>query len=115
MNIFIDTANIGEIVAANELGVIRGVTTNPSLIAKVGRNFQEVVKEICSIVNGPISAEVISVEAPQMVEEAVPLAAIHPNVIIKVPMTGEGLKAVLNPLEAREDKVLAGRDTKLPL
>lgn len=94
MKFFIDTANVSEIVKANELGVIRGVTTNPSLIAKEGRNFQEVVKEICEIVDGPISAEVISAEADGMVEEALPLAAIHPNIVIKVPMTGEGLKAV---------------------
>lgn len=94
MKIFIDTANISEIEKANELGVIRGVTTNPSLIAKEGRNFQEVVKEICSIVDGPISAEVISTKSDKMIEEALPLAAINPNIVIKVPMTGEGLKAV---------------------
>jgi transaldolase len=94
MKIFIDTANTSEIVKANELGVIRGVTTNPSLIAKEGRNFQEVVKEICSIVDGPISAEVVSMEAGKMVEEALPLAKIHPNIVIKIPMTLEGLKAV---------------------
>lgn len=94
MKIFIDTANTSDIIKANEMGVICGVTTNPSLIAKEGRNFQEVVKEICTIVNGPISAEVVSIEADKMVEEALPLAAIHPNIVIKVPMTGEGLKAV---------------------
>ncbi len=94
MKLFIDTANVSEIVKANELGVIRGVTTNPSLIAREGRNFQEVVQEICSIVDGPISAEVISTQADAMVEEALPLAAIHPNIVIKIPMTGEGLKAV---------------------
>lgn len=94
MKIFIDTANIDEIARANELGVIRGVTTNPSLIAKEGRNFQEVIREICAIVDGPISAEVISLEAGAMVAEALPLAAIHPNIVIKVPMTEEGLKAV---------------------
>ena len=70
MKIFIDTANIDDIKKANDLGVIRGVTTNPSLIAKEGRNFQEVVKEICAIVDGPISAEVISLDADQMVAEA---------------------------------------------
>jgi transaldolase len=94
MKIFIDTANVDDIRKANDLGVIRGVTTNPSLIAKEGRNFQEVVKEITSIVDGPISAEVISLEADKMVEEALPLAAIHPNIVIKIPMTAEGLKAV---------------------
>ncbi|HWR40609.1 MAG TPA: fructose-6-phosphate aldolase [Patescibacteria group bacterium] len=93
MKIFIDTANISDIKKANDLGVIRGVTTNPSLIAKEGRNFQEVVKEICAIVDGPISAEVISLEADKMVAEALPLATIHPNIVIKVPMTAEGLKA----------------------
>lgn len=94
MKIFIDTANTSDIIKANEMGVICGVTTNPSLIAKEGRNFQAVVTEICSIVNGPISAEVVSIEADKMVEEALPLVAIHPNIVIKVPMTGEGLKAV---------------------
>ncbi|HWI55544.1 MAG TPA: fructose-6-phosphate aldolase [Desulfobacteria bacterium] len=93
MKIFIDTANIEEIKNANRLGVISGVTTNPSLIAKEGRNFQEVVNEICNIVDGPVSAEVISLEAEKMVEEAVELAKIHPNVVIKLPMTGEGLSA----------------------
>lgn len=93
MKIFIDTANIDEIKKASKLGVISGVTTNPSLIAKEGRNFQEVVKEICSIVDGPISAEVISLEADKMVSEAVELAKIHPNVVIKIPMTAEGLTA----------------------
>lgn len=94
MKLFIDTANVEEIKKANELGVIRGVTTNPSLIAREGRNFKEVVTEICSIVDGPVSAEVISLQAGRMVEEALPLAAIHPNIVIKIPMTTEGLKAV---------------------
>lgn len=93
MKIFIDTANIEEIKKANRLGVISGVTTNPSLIAKEGRNFQEVVKEICSIVDGPISAEVISLEADGMVSEAEELVKIHPNIVIKIPMTAEGLTA----------------------
>lgn len=93
MKIFIDTANIEEIKKASRLGVISGVTTNPSLIAKEGRNFQEVVKEICSIVDGPISAEVISLEAEKMVSEAEELAKIHPNVVIKLPMTADGLTA----------------------
>ncbi|ADG83747.1 fructose-6-phosphate aldolase [Thermincola potens] len=93
MKIFIDTANVEEIRKANRLGVISGVTTNPSLIAKEGRNFQEVVQEICSIVDGPISAEVISLEAESMVKEAEELAKIHPNIVIKIPMTPEGLTA----------------------
>ena len=93
MKIFIDTANINEIKEANDMGVICGVTTNPSLIAKEGRDFKEVIEEITEIVNGPISAEVISLEAEKMVEEALPLAKIHNNVVIKLPMTIEGLKA----------------------
>lgn len=94
MKLFIDTANIDEIKEIDQWGVICGVTTNPSLIAKEGRDFKEVVKEITDIVDGPISAEVISLEAEGMLEEARDLAAIHPNIIIKVPMTKEGLKAV---------------------
>ncbi|MCI8442757.1 MAG: fructose-6-phosphate aldolase [Provencibacterium sp.] len=94
MKIFIDTANVAEIREANEWGVICGVTTNPSLIAKEGRNFEEVVTEITSIVEGPISAEVISLEHDKMVEEAVELAKIHKNIVIKIPMCAEGLKAV---------------------
>ncbi len=93
MQLFIDSANIEEIRQANELGVISGVTTNPSLIAKEGRDFRQVVQEICSIVDGPISAEVISLDAEDMVEEAKSLAQIHPNIVIKVPMLPEGLKA----------------------
>lgn len=91
--IFIDTANIEEIKEANELGVICGVTTNPSLIAKEGRDFIEVVKEISTIVDGPISAEVISLDHKGMVEEADKLSKIHKNIVIKLPMTLEGLKA----------------------
>jgi len=94
IRIFLDTANIEEIRTGYELGVISGVTTNPSLIAREGRNFEEVVKEIASIVDGPISAEAVSMEAPAMIEEAERLAAIHPNIVVKIPMTGEGLKAV---------------------
>ncbi|MCL2399040.1 MAG: fructose-6-phosphate aldolase [Defluviitaleaceae bacterium] len=93
MKLFIDTANVTHIREANDWGVICGVTTNPSLIAKEGRDFIEVVKEISSIVDGPISAEVISIDAAGMVEEAKPLAAIHKNIVIKLPMTLEGLKA----------------------
>ncbi len=94
MKLFIDTANVDEIKEINQWGVICGVTTNPSLIAKEGRDFKEVVKEISDLVDGPISAEVISLEAEGMLEEARDLASIHPNIIIKVPMTKEGLKAV---------------------
>ena len=94
MKFFIDTANIEEIRAANDLGVICGVTTNPSLIAKEGRVFEEVVKEITTIVDGPISAEVISLEAQGMVKEAKELVKIHKNIVIKIPMCAEGLKAV---------------------
>ncbi len=94
MKIFIDTANVEEIREANALGVICGVTTNPSLIAKEGRDFKEVVTEITSIVDGPISAEVVSLEADGMVAEALELSKIHKNIVIKIPMTKEGLKAV---------------------
>lgn len=94
MKIFIDTANVDDIKKANDMGVICGVTTNPSLIAKEGRDFIEVVKEITSIVDGPVSAEVISLETEEMVKEARELAKIHKNIIIKIPMTVEGLKAV---------------------
>ncbi|MGL5084884.1 MAG: fructose-6-phosphate aldolase [Clostridium sp.] len=94
MKIFIDTANIEEIKSASEMGVICGVTTNPSLIAKEGRDFKQVVKEITEIVDGPISAEVISLESKGMIEEGEDLATIHENIVVKIPMTIEGLKAV---------------------
>jgi len=94
MKLFIDTANVDEIREAYSLGVISGVTTNPSLIAREGRNFAEVIREIASIVDGPISAEAVSAEALGMVAEALELAAIHPNIVVKIPMTAEGLKAV---------------------
>lgn len=93
MKLFIDTANVEEIRQVNALGVISGVTTNPSLIAREGRNLIETVREIASIVDGPISAEAVSLDAPGMIREARELAAIHPNIVIKVPMTAEGLKA----------------------
>lgn len=93
MKLFIDTANINEIKEANALGIIDGVTTNPSLIAKEGRDFISVVKEICAIVDGPISAEVISLKADEMVKEAESLAKIHKNIVIKIPLIPEGLKA----------------------
>lgn len=94
MKLFIDTANIDEIREVNEWGVISGVTTNPSLIAKEGRDFKQVVKEISDIVDGPISAEVISLKKEGMIEEARELSKIHSNIVIKIPMTIEGLKAV---------------------
>ncbi|MDQ7798580.1 MAG: fructose-6-phosphate aldolase [Candidatus Edwardsbacteria bacterium] len=94
MKLFIDTANVSEIKEAASWGIIDGVTTNPSLIAKEGRDFAQVVKEICDIVDGPVSAEVLSPDAPGMLKEAQPLIKIHPNVAVKIPMTLEGLKAV---------------------
>ncbi len=94
MIFFIDTANTKDIQKAYEMGVISGVTTNPSLVAKEGRDFKQVVQEITGIVNGPVSAEVISLDAQGMLQEARELAAISDNVVIKVPMTEEGLKAV---------------------
>ena len=94
MKFFIDTANINEIKEANELGVLAGVTTNPSLVAKEGVDFHERIREICNVVEGPVSAEVISLEADKMIEEGKELAKIAPNVVVKVPMTTEGLKAV---------------------
>ena len=93
MKLFIDTANVAHIREIESWGVICGVTTNPSLIAKEGRDFAEVVKEITSIVDGPISAEVIDTQADGMVKEALVLAKIHKNIVIKIPMTAEGLKA----------------------
>ncbi|MBO6163849.1 MAG: fructose-6-phosphate aldolase [Lachnospiraceae bacterium] len=96
MRLFIDTANVDEIRKANDMGVICGVTTNPSLIAKEGRDFKEVIAEIASIVDGPISGEVkaTTVDAEGMIREGREIAAIHPNMIVKIPMTAEGLKAV---------------------
>ena len=96
MKFFIDTANVEDIKKANDMGVICGVTTNPSLIAKEGRDFNEVIKEITSIVDGPISGEVkaTTVDAEGMIKEGREIAAIHPNMIVKIPMTVEGLKAV---------------------
>ena len=96
MKFFIDTANVDDIRKANDMGVICGVTTNPSVIAKEGRDFTEVIKEITSIVDGPISGEVkaTTVNAEGMIKEGREIAAIHPNMIVKIPMTVEGLKAV---------------------
>lgn len=94
MKLFIDTANVDEIRAAWSMGIISGVTTNPSLVAREGRDFRQVLEEIVAVVDGPISAEVLSLEAAEMVAEARQLAAIHPNIVIKIPMTAEGLQAV---------------------
>ena len=95
MKFFIDTANVAEIRKANDMGVICGVTTNPSLIAKEGRDFNEVIKEIASIVDGPISGEVkaTTTDAEGMIKEGREIAKIHPNMVVKIPMTAEGLKA----------------------
>ena len=93
MKLFIDTANVDEIRAAAELGVVCGVTTNPSLIAREGRVFEEVIEEITTLVDGPISAEVVALDAEGMVKEALELVKIHKNIVIKIPMTLEGLKA----------------------
>ncbi len=94
MKFFLDTANLDEIRRIASMGILDGVTTNPSLIAKEsGKPFEQIIQEICSIVDGPISAEVISLEAAGMLEEGRKLAKIHPNVVVKVPLTAEGLKA----------------------
>ena len=94
MKFFIDTANIDEIKKANELGMVDGVTTNPSLVAKEGREFKGLIKEICDIVDGPVSAEVVSLDAEGMVKEARELASLADNIVVKIPMLEEGLKAV---------------------
>ena len=93
MKLFLDTANIEEIKRIHQLGLIDGITTNPTIISREGRDFESVIKEICSIVEGPVSAEVISLEAEGMVEEAEKLAKWAPNIVVKIPMTEEGLKA----------------------
>jgi transaldolase len=93
MKIFIDTAEVGEIREAASWGVLDGVTTNPSLVARSGRPHEEVLREICSLVDGPVSAEVVSTDAPGMVEEGERLARIHENIVVKCPMIPEGLKA----------------------
>lgn len=94
MKIFLDTANIEDIKEINSLGVIHGITTNPSLIAKEKRDLKETLKEIASIVDGPISGEVISLDYENMIKEAEELASIHKNIVVKIPMTYDGLKAV---------------------
>ena len=106
MKFFIDTADVDAIREANDMGIICGVTTNPSLIAKEGRDFNEVIKEITSIVDGPISGEVkaTTTDVPTMIEEGRAIAAIHPNMVVKIPMTAEGLKAT---------KVLASEGIKV--
>ena len=93
MKLFIDTANVEHIREMAELGIIKGVTTNPTLIAKEGRDFNEVIKEITSIVDGPISGEVISLDSEGMVKEGIEISKIHPNMVVKIPLTQEGLKA----------------------
>jgi transaldolase len=104
MKFFIDTANVKEIREAASLGVVDGVTTNPSLIAKEGRDFKQVIAEICEIVDGPISAEAVSLEADKMVVEGLDLAKLHKNIVVKLPMTKDGLKAT---------KVLADKGVKV--
>ncbi len=94
MEIFLDTANVDEIREAVEWGVVSGVTTNPTLVAKEGRNFHQVLKEICNLVRGPVSAEVLSLEAEGMLQEARELARLDPNIVIKIPVIPGGMKAV---------------------
>jgi len=103
MKFFIDTANIEEITKANELGLLDGVTTNPSLVSKEGRDFNELIKEICDIVDGPVSAEVVSTDAQGMIDEARELVKLADNIVVKIPLIKEGLKAV---------KTLSGEDIK---
>ncbi len=93
MKFFIDSAVIEEIKTANDMGLVDGVTTNPSLVAKAGKDFHTLLKEICAIVNGPISAEVVALDAPSMLREGKELASLHKNIVVKVPLTEEGLKA----------------------
>lgn len=94
MKFFIDTANLDEIREAAAIGVLHGVTTNPTLVAREGRPFQELILEICKLVDGPVNAEVVSLDAPGMIAEGRELAKLHPNVCVKIPMCVEGLKAV---------------------
>lgn len=94
LRIFIDSANIEEIREINTMGFLAGVTTNPSLVAKQKRDYPTIIREICSIVEGPISAEVLGSESHEMIREAHDLASIHPNVVVKIPVTAEGLKAI---------------------
>ncbi|MGQ0506045.1 MAG: fructose-6-phosphate aldolase [Myxococcaceae bacterium] len=94
MKFFIDSADVKEIRTAQEMGCVDGVTTNPSLLAKVGRGLEETIKEICTIVDGPISAECVSLNGPDLIKEARVLAKLHDNVVVKIPMGVEGMKAV---------------------
>lgn len=94
MKFFIDSADIGEIKEAASMGVIDGVTTNPSLVAKTGRKFRDVLEDICEVVKGPVSAEVVALDYDGMMKEARELARLKPNIVVKIPMTTEGLKAV---------------------
>lgn len=94
MKFFIDTANIDEIRQAHDMGMVDGVTTNPSLVAKENKPHEEILKEICALVDGPVNAEVVSVDVDGMVEEGKKLAALHPNIVVKIPMLTDGLKAV---------------------
>lgn len=103
MKIFIDTANLEHIREINSWGILDGVTTNPTLVAKEGRVFEDIIREICSIVDGDISAEAVSMDADGMVKEARELSKMHKNVVVKIPMTAEGLKAV---------KILSGEDIR---
>ncbi len=103
MKFFIDTANIEEITKASELGLLDGVTTNPSLVSKEGRDFEDLIKEICSVVDGPVSAEVVSTDAEGMLKEARHLADLADNIVVKIPLIKEGLKAV---------KILSGEGIK---
>ncbi|MCJ2533334.1 MAG: fructose-6-phosphate aldolase [Candidatus Thermoplasmatota archaeon] len=103
MKIFIDTANLEHIREVNSWGILDGVTTNPTLVAKEGRVFEDIIREICSIVDGDISAEAVSMDADGMVKEARELSKMHKNVVVKIPMTAEGLKAV---------KILSGEDIR---
>jgi transaldolase len=104
MKLFIDTADVAEIREAASWGILDGVTTNPSLVAKTGRDFKAVIEEICTIVDGPVNAEVVSTDAPGMISEGERLARLHPNVFVKVPMTAEGLKAT-RALSTRDIRV----------
>jgi transaldolase len=94
MRIFVDSADINDIKRLNDLGIVDGVTTNPSLVVKVGKNFKDIVREICEVVNGPVCAEVVSITYEGMIEEGIELAKIHENVVIKVPVTPAGIKAI---------------------